>query len=171
MRARGWISIAGACAFALVLSLGVLGEQVAAQARLLTGGSASNFGRAQLRGGFMPDPFTVSITSGGNLDATSLGLPAECRGFVTRQPDFILDYEGRRSFLRIYFLSQGDTTLIVNDGAGNWRCGDDSFGTLNPSVDLSRPPSGQYDIWVGSFRAGENVRGTLHVTELRTRHP
>ena len=28
--------------------------------------------------------------------------------------------------------------------------------------------AGQYDVWVTSYRAGESIRGTLHVTELRS---
>lgn len=168
MRKRTWVSMAGIVG--AVLALGVAGS-VVAQAGLQIGGSTSNFGRGALRGGFMPDPFTVAITSGGNLDASTMGLGPSCRGFVTRQPDYILDLSSPSSFLRIYFAGAGDTTLVINDGSGHWQCNDDSFGGLNPTVDLTRPPAGQYDIWIGSYRANENVRGTLHVTELRTQHP
>lgn len=147
------------------------GGTVVAQAGLLTGGSASNFGRRQLNGGFMPDPSTVAITSGGNLDASTLGLAPGCRGFVTRQPDFILDYRNAASFLRLYAVGAGDTTLVVNDGAGRWHCNDDSWGGTNPTIDIQNPPAGQYDIWVGSYRAGENIRTTLNITELRSNHP
>src|SRR5690242_11361493 len=81
-----------------------------AQTRLLTGGRESNFGQHTLRGGFMPDPFTAPITSGGNIDASSMSLGQNCRGFVTRQPDYILTYENAASFLRFYFVGSGDTT-------------------------------------------------------------
>jgi hypothetical protein len=169
MRKRNsWVSKVGAVA--AVLALGAAGT-VIAQSRLQIGGSTSNFGRGALHGGFMPDPFTVSITSGGNLDASTMSLGSGCQGFVTRQPDYILDYSAPSSFLRIYYEGSGDTTLVVNDGRGHWHCNDDSFGGLDPTVDLSRPPAGQYDIWVGSYRANENIHGSLRVTELRTQHP
>ncbi len=170
MMRNSWVSKVGVVA--AVLALGVAGG-VVAQTRLQTAGSTSNFGRHGLAGGFMPDPYTVSITSGGNLDSSTMSLDPGCRGFVTRQPDYILDYTTPSSFLRIYYAAagNGDTTLVINDGAGQWHCNDDSFGGLNPTVDISRPPAGQYDIWVGSYRANENIQGTLHVTELRTRHP
>jgi hypothetical protein len=155
---------------AAMLALGVAGS-VVAQSQLQIGGSTSNFGRHGLRGGFMPDPYTVSITSGGNLDASTMGLGSGCRGFVTRQPDYILFYTHPSSFLLIYYAGSGDTTLVINDGSGHWQCNDDSFGGLNPTVDIAHPPAGQYDIWVGSYRANENIRGSLHVTELRTQHP
>lgn len=168
---RSWMSRASVLAAVVVLTLGVFGGTVIAQGALRIGGSASNFGRGGLRGGFMPDPFTIGITSGGSLDASTMGLGSGCRGFVTREPDYILDYNSPRAFLRIYFVGNGDTTLVINDAAGRWHCNDDSYGGLNPTVDINRPAGGQYDIWVGSYRAGEHVTGTLHVTELRTRHP
>lgn len=142
-----------------------------AQNRLQIGGRASNFGRHTLRGGFVPDPFTASFRSGGNLDASSLGLGAGCRGHVTGQPDYILDYQSAARFLRFYFVGNGDTTLVINDARGNWHCNDDSHGGLNPTVDIDNPPSGQYDIWVGSYSSGQYVQGTLNITELRSNHP
>jgi hypothetical protein len=171
-RMRRYASLLGlvAAMTALVMAVSISAE-VLAQARLTIGGSQSNFGRHALRGGFMPDPFTAPITSGGNIDASTLGLGPNCRGFVTRQPDYIVDYDAPASFLRFYFVGQGDTTLVISDGAGRWQCNDDSFGGSNPTVDINRPARGQYDVWVGSYRTGENVRGTLHVTEMRTQHP
>jgi hypothetical protein len=154
-----------------ILTALVLASTAFAQTRLLTGGQESNFGRRALRGGFMPDPFTAPITSGGNIDAAPMSLGPNCRGFVTREPDFILSYDAPASFLRMYFVGAGDTTLVISDGAGNWHCNDDSYGGLNPTVDINRPSRGQYDIWVGSYRANETVRGTLHITEMRTQHP
>ncbi len=168
---RKWMTRASVLAAAVALTLGAWGGTVIAQSALQIGGSASNFGRGGLRGGFMPDPFTVNIVSGGSMDASTMGLGPSCRGFVTRQPDYILDYSSPASFLRIYFAGAGDTTLVINDAQGRWHCNDDSYGGLNPTVDINRPGGGQYDIWVGSYRAGENIRGTLHITELRTQHP
>lgn len=155
----------------LVLATVVSGGTVLAQSGLIIGRAQSNFGRHTLRGGFTPDPYSTSIVSGGALDASRMGLAPGCRGFVTRQPDFILDYENAANFLRLYATAQGDTTLLVNDGAGRWHCNDDSHGGLNPTVDIANPPSGQYDIWVGSYRARENIRARLNITELRRNHP
>ena len=158
--------------FTAMLAIAVAPD-VVAQSRLVTGGSQSNFGRQALAGGFMPDPFRARITSGGNLDSSSMSLSPGCTGHVTAQPDYIVDYSDTRGFLRFYFTGQGngDATLIINDGAGNWHCNDDSFGGRNPTVDISNPPAGQYDIWVGSYRANDNIRGQLHITEMRSRHP
>lgn len=165
------LGLASAVIAVMALALGVFGNDVVAQARLQIGGNASNFGRGALRGGFLPDPWTTNITSGGNIDVSRLSLSPGCRGFATGRPDYILDYSNPASFLRFYFTAGGDTTLVINDGRGNWHCNDDSHGGLNPTVDIDNPPGGQYDIWVGSYRANENIRGTLHVTEMRSNHP
>jgi len=159
------ISLAG-LAVALIVSVGVFGQSSSAEAQLQIGGSSSNFGTGNLSGGFVPDPNTVSITSGGSLDSRSMTLGSGCVGFVTRQPDYILNYSNAANFLRFFFQGSGDTTLIINDASGNWHCNDDSAG-LNPQVSINNPPSGQYDIWVGSYAASANISGTLNITELR----
>lgn len=170
MSGRRWISwIAQMCA-CLSLLLGAWGGSVAAQQGLRIGGNTSHFGRQTLRGQFMPDPFTVRMVSGGGINVSTLGLAPGCVGFVSREPDFILNLEMPANFLRIFFQGEGDTTLVINDAAGRWHCNDDSYGTFDPTIDFAHPPAGHYDIWVGSY-SSDNVRGVLHVTELRSRHP
>lgn len=142
-----------------------------AQAGLRIGGGSANFGVFTLMGGFLPDPAQYSVTSGGSLDASTLGLAPNCRGFVTAQPDVIVHYQSPRSWLRFFVRAAGDTTLVINDAQGRWHCSDDEGGNLNPMIDLAGPPGGQYDIWVGSYRAAENLRGTLFVTELSGNRP
>jgi hypothetical protein len=55
--------------------------------------------------------------------------------------------------------------MIINNPGGGWYCNDDSSNnTLNPMVDFSNPPEGQYDIWIGSF--GDDIAiGTLYIAE------
>ena len=160
-----------ALAITVALAVTAIGGLAIAQSGLSIGGPRANYGARSLRGGFLPDPVAVRVVSGGSLDASRMGMASGCRGYVTRQPDFILHYRDAASFLRFYATSGGDTTLVVNDAAGRWHCNDDSHGGLNPTVDIQNPPSGQYDVWVGSYRARENLRSTLHMTELRSQHP
>ena len=140
-----------------------------AQSTLSIGGSRAHFGVHNLNNGFVPDPKVINVTSGGNLNVSSMGYGAQCRGFATSTPDAIVHYNGG-SFLRFFVRASGDTTLAINDASGRWHCNDDSVGT-NPMVSITNPPSGQYDIWVGSYRAGEQIRGTLNITELRSQQP
>ncbi|UJR86497.1 hypothetical protein [Sandaracinus amylolyticus] len=171
--------IRGSWLAALVAAVAVVGafamtptSRLAAQASALRiGGGSANFGVFGLNGGFLPDPSAHNVVSGGNLDASRMGLAPNCRGFVTAQPDLILRYANPASFLRLYVRAQGDTTLVVNDPNGRWYCSDDEGGSLNPMLDFSRPAGGQYDIWIGSYRAGENIRGQFFATELSGNRP
>jgi serine protease Do len=125
----------------------------------------SNFGGTTLAAGFNPDPFTVDITSGGDVDAAQFGYGEECLGFTTIQPDFRVNWSGSSEALRFFFVGNGDTTMLINDANGNWHCSDDSFDTTSPTIDIPNPPEGQFDIWVGSYNSDENIDGTLYITE------
>ncbi len=153
------------------LALAAPAARTRAQGGLRIGGSTANFGVFDLFGGFVPDPAAYSVTSGGGLDASSLGLAPNCRGYVTAQPDVIVRYANPAGWVRFYVRAPGDTTLVINDARGHWWCSDDEGGDRNPMIDLSGPPGGQYDVWVGSYRAGELIRGTLFVTELPGNRP
>ena len=135
------------------------------------GGEDSNFGRVSLSPGFTPDPRTVTITSGGSLDVRAMELGDGCVGYATGRPDYIVDLTDGSSFLRFFVNADGDTGLVVNAPDGSWRCNDDSHGGLNPSVDLRDAPRGQYDVWVTSYSSGENISGTLSITELESERP
>lgn len=146
-----------------LLVLGMHGQSIA-QGTLTIGGSRAHFGTHAVNQGFMPDPKSVSVTSGGNLNVSSMGYGPGCRGYATATPDVIVNWTGG-GFLRFYVQAAGDTTLIINDANGRWHCNDDTAGT-NPQVDLQNAPSGQYDIWIGSYQSGQQLRGNLYITEL-----
>ncbi|MDQ7027141.1 MAG: hypothetical protein Q9P44_16470 [Anaerolineae bacterium] len=123
----------------------------------------ANYGEIALQSGFTPDPFQVNITSGGSINANSSLV--SCNGYVTTEPDYTVSWSGTSTLLRFFFESNGDTTLIINDSNGNWQCNDDSFGTLNPTIDFDNPSEGIYNIWVGSFVLGNPLSGVLNITE------
>ncbi|GAB4205954.1 MAG: hypothetical protein OHK0013_22210 [Sandaracinaceae bacterium] len=143
---------------------------------LLIGGQVSNYGQVQLDTGFLPDPHQVAVVSGasnatGNVvDINALALTPRnggaCRGYTTTQPDYIVRVGRPGQLLRFWVNAPGDTTLIINDGAGNWWCSDDDGGNLNPLIEMQAPVAGQYDIWVGSYQAGANIQSVLSVSEL-----
>ena len=128
------------------------------------------YGSTSLISGFVPDPFTQFITSGGTINASSVS--ADCWGYTTAEPSFSVHYQsGSFSTLRFYFVSSGDTTMIINTATGSWLCDDDSFETLSPTIDVSNPTSGRYDIWIGSYSADVYHDGTLNITEITSNHP
>jgi S1-C subfamily serine protease len=127
------------------------------------------FGTYVLNTGFTPDPSAYEVISGGSVNVNYLG--GGCVGWAAAAPDIRINWTGS-TFLRFYFIAdEGDTALVVNDPNVDWACNDDSFGTLNPTVDFTTSTTGAYDIWVASFTEGEFVSGTLYVTELDFNSP
>jgi len=123
------------------------------------------FGTVTLSAGFMPDPHNVDLMAGGNIPADRLG--ADCVGTIAEAPDVRLNYTGGGFPLYLFANSRADVTLVVNLPDGSWVCNDDFIGT-DPGIVLTRPPSGQYDIWVGVFSGG-TARAQLGISEIPPR--
>lgn len=123
------------------------------------------YGTVRLVSGFLPDPHTVPVVSGGNIDARS-ALGGNCLGFVAEAPDYRLHFEAGQYALFISVLSEADTTLVVNDPNGNWYCDDDGNGYPNPALWWNNPISGQYDIWIGTYANATYHDATLYISEI-----
>jgi hypothetical protein len=54
---------------------------------------------------------------------------------------------------------------------GNFYCVNDSFATVNPTIDFNNPAGGSYDVWIGSYAANTTISGTLYLTENSGNHP
>jgi uncharacterized protein YraI len=130
------------------------------------------YGSTALTSGFVPDPFTVGVTSGGSANVGYLG--GGCSGYTSSAPSFSVNYtSGAFPTLRFYFItSAGDTTMVINTPGGSYVCVDDSFGTINPTIDFNSPSSGRYDVWIGTYADSTTfLGGTLFVTENTGNHP
>jgi len=125
------------------------------------------YGTVELTSGFTPDPHTMAIAAGGNINAQVLEQPG-CYGWIAAAPDYRLNFTAGSSGLPLIFSveSAADTVLVINDAEGNWLCDDDSGGDLNPMVAIGTPASGQYDIWVGTFAEGGLQDSTLSISEI-----
>ena len=125
------------------------------------------YGTANLEAGFLPDPHIIEIIPGGGDSADHLGV--NCVGFIENsQPDYDLNYQAGGSPLGIFVESDIDTTLVINDPRGNWRCNDDaaSLDDANPGIFFSKPMSGNYNIWIGTYGASSSSAMTvLAITE------
>jgi hypothetical protein len=124
----------------------------------------ATYGEIDLRSGFRGDPYRVSLTAGGGIDAST--VDDSCRGKIATAPDFQLTYDGGSLPLTIGARSRGDVTLVINGPDGSWTCDDDSGGSNNAEVRFQRPRSGVYDIWVGSY-GGDSIPAELFFSELR----
>jgi len=149
-----------------VLSLAALASAAGAQ----TANSPAAYGSVELAGNFQPDPHVVQVVAGGNISADALG--SDCKGYISEAPDYELSYTGGSDYpLSFYVVGGGDTTLVINDPSGNWVCNDDfdSNSVQGAGVVLSDPPTGTYDIWIGTYSAGESgASAELWITELGT---
>jgi len=122
------------------------------------------YGSRSLRPGFMPDPVTVSLTAGGNVNTRTSG-PAPACGYVAQAPDFRLNWSGGGGTLNIYAVAGAYTTLLINMPNASWRCNDDGGAGNNPLITLSGAPAGQYDIWVGTY-GSSTAPAVLKISEL-----
>ena len=117
-----------------------------------------------LSSGFTPDPVSRSLQAGGTSPNPVSG--SDCRGYINLDaPDFDLNYTAGSLPLYIYAESDTDITLVINDANGTWHCSDDANGT-DPLIHLSDPPSGNYNIWVGTYASGALQNATLYISEL-----
>ncbi|OYW46499.1 MAG: hypothetical protein B7Z08_05585 [Sphingomonadales bacterium 32-68-7] len=149
----------------LVLAATTLGLSMPAVGQDLS--ATATYETVTLQTGFTPDPYEVSVISGGEVDASDLG--DTCDGFIADAPDVKLHYEtgkGSDFPLYIYAVSASDTTLVVNGPDGSWYCDDDSGGDADPMVWFQDPQSGDYDIWLGSYEEGDNEDATLFISEI-----
>jgi hypothetical protein len=145
---------------------------LAVSAALLSGPTAAQaqnprleptYGSVSLRVGFTPDPYTVTVTSGGPIQTNRGGV----RSWVASAPDFRLHYTAGSLPLTFRVESPGDTTLLIVTPDGDWYANDDDDGSLNPRLTFRNPQSGRYDVWVGSFSENGSARATLRITEIR----
>ncbi|MBW4436398.1 MAG: hypothetical protein KME04_04650 [Pleurocapsa minor GSE-CHR-MK-17-07R] len=126
--------------------------------------AASFYGRGQLAAGFQPDPAVINMSAGGSLEASELTIGRQCQGFINNQPEYIIDYAGGGELLRLFFMGDSDSTLMIAGPGNTWYCSDDYAGETDPLVDIVNPAGGEYAIWVGTRVVDTFVGGDLVVT-------
>lgn len=133
-----------------------------------------NFGQRRVRPGFRRDPMRIQVISGGSIAVNGIGLGSGCTGYVTANPDFVIQLTGPSPTLRVYVdhaEHSADTTLVIRKPDGTWICNDDSFGGRDPSVDLDNAVRGEYAVWIGSYQSGVQASARFNITEIRDNHP
>ena len=143
----------------------ILALAAAAPAAAQDANADPNFRTIALRTGFTPDPQVISIRSGGEIDARTISTA--CSGFISGAPDVRLNYTGGSLPLILSVAAGADTTLVVNAPDGRWYCDDDGgVNGNNPMVRFNAPPSGRYEIWIGTYGNASLQPGQLHISEL-----
>lgn len=154
---KAWFKFAAMAAILLAPSL--------ANADELNTGRTGRYGQVRLASGFEPDPYTVTVTAGGEVEAAE--ADGDCEGFIDKRASFTLRYRAGGARLFIGAVSAADAMLAVRAPDGEWYCDDDDGGDLNPLLTWENPPSGRYQIWVGRFGVeGEAAPAVLHISEI-----
>lgn len=117
----------------------------------------------QLSAGDLSARTRIDILAGGGLDLSQC-LSAPGRGYVQREPDVRIGYDSEDESRRLDIGIEGDcdTVILVNmpDGTYKFLDDNDEQGTLHPTMPLESAPSGNYDIWIGTYEA-ETCPATL----------
>jgi len=149
-----------------LIGAAVIGGSLGAATTLQNYSLAPSFGSVHLTAGFLPDPHIRHLTAGGAIRAQDRFQ--NCRGYIADAPDYSLYYTAGGQDLFINVDADRDTTLVVNGPNGEWYCDDDGADEpLNPLLYWANPPSGRYDIWVGTYSSGSGAPATLFISELR----
>jgi hypothetical protein len=132
--------------------------------------AAPTYGTIDLTAGFTPDPYLRSIAAGGANEVALGG--SECSGYIhAAAPDLDLNYRNAGQYqLAIYAKSDTDITLVVYGPDRRWYCSDDVSGT-DPAVVFDNPMSGNYNIWIGTYRATSTPlpESVLYISEMAPR--
>jgi hypothetical protein len=105
--------------------------------------------------------------AGGLYGGSDLG--SGCIGHYPSAPQQQLRIEGALSAVEIHAEGGGaDLTLAVRTADGVWHCNDDGGRgphALDPIVQLTLPPIGPVDVWIGTYGGGVSAPYRLHVVE------
>lgn len=147
----------------IVVLMVALAVMISAVASAQTWNLSPAFGSVELRAGFVPDPNTVDLIAGGNVNLGSRGYA----GYVADAPDYNLTYQASSTWpLVIRADSSEDLVLLVNAPDGSWHFNDDYSGYgLNSAIVFENPQSGLYNIWVGTY-GSSTASATLYISEL-----
>ncbi len=108
------------------------------------------FGETAFAAGSFADPHVAPLQAGGNLSARDVVGPF-CRGYIANAPDYAFTYTAGDEPLFVSAGSRSDTTLVVRTPNGEWLCDDDGNEGLNPGLQIGKPNSGRYAVWVGTY--------------------
>jgi len=112
------------------------------------------------------NPITLSGSTNGNLETVEVSQTAStatgyCNGYISPQPNHLLELESFFNSLRLEVESSADTTVLIKGNGGVW-CNDDS-GSANPIIE-GQWQEGIYKVWVGSYQPDANESYQIRIT-------
>ncbi|MEL6960549.1 MAG: hypothetical protein AAGL89_16520 [Pseudomonadota bacterium] len=114
------------------------------------------YGAYSLSQGQLNQGQSLTLVAGGSIDWANcphirVGSD-DGPGWFEQAPDvrfFVNGVEGRNLTIRI--TSACDSALLINTGTASWYYDDDDAGNLDAQIVLTRPVSGQIDVWAGTY--------------------
>jgi tetratricopeptide (TPR) repeat protein len=150
-------------ALAICAALGGFGVLSAVPCHAQNWKENPTYGTVAMKAGAKMKPTVVTVDAGGTIQTKLGGVAA----WVANPPDVRLNYTAGNAHLIIRAESEADTTLLINLPDGKWIANDDGPNAgLNPSLRINDPPSGQYDIWVGTYSGGKFPPAVLVISEV-----
>lgn len=107
-----------------------------------------------------PEPLAVpGLFAGGPVEIAALNPVPDpnqgCEGFLSAEPNVAIYIPQPQPFVRAFAIGADETadvTLALRMPDGTWYCGDDSYGTLHPTIDVvANLSTGMAYAWLGSF--------------------
>jgi hypothetical protein len=127
-------------------------------------------GRIAIHGSLRRAEARTARIANATQNASSVRGNGTCRGWIAEAPSFVVTIDQPQPFLRLFLNSAADTTLVVQYPDGHAECSDDSYGTLQPSVE-GQFPAGTYYVWAGIYRSGMERPYRLSITANGGEHP
>lgn len=113
--------------------------------------------------GFVLDPFLVSVNGGGEVDSST--LDANCVGWINDKPVVSVNWQGQVDQATVFFFSDHDSTLTIEQPDGSYLCNDDAGeSVLDASITMTNPMTGTYQIFVGTYGEQQLIPGLLVIT-------
>lgn len=117
-----------------------------------------------LEAGFLLDPYLLRVAGSGEGAAIE---QEGCTGYVSAEPDVVLNWSGDSPALYLYVYSDSDPVLLVETPDGEILCNDDAgLETTDPLIAIEDPAEGAYNIYVGIYRPDTLALGFLVITEV-----
>ncbi|MFP4363540.1 MAG: peptidase S1 [Spirochaetia bacterium] len=121
------------------------------------------YGVHSLSAGFPEDPYSIEVQAGGGDYPRIQGI-----GYVgyiyADAPDILIEYEEGEHSLYFHVFCSVDSTLLIHTPQGEWLFNDDTYGH-DPGIHIEEPVSGNYTVWIGTYRDSGVPRAVLRISE------
>ncbi len=141
-------------AFLFLAAAFAAGAATAQNGALYNCASGRNYCDFRLSPDFKPDPLASTGLSGGPIRTDDCGN-------IDAAPDHVITLSQPFAYLRVYAVSSGDVTMVVQGPFGR-VCSDDAIG-LMPAV-ARQWPAGTYQVWVGDWQRAWSIERAHYYT-------